>query len=214
VLLRWGALLVALAACGPHHHGSDVDAAPPDAMQCTSLVAGDLSQPVEMQVVYWSASGWNPLADGQMLPLTSAPQGGYILVVGMRIKNAELCDSLVQVALRDPCDAHVAAFDGRSVAWTIAADGFAEPAQPTEISDYANVPACPSANLAQDIDGNAWTLEAKFFDRDQHVTTQTFTVTPTCDGNFDDGECQCECDSLYGQTVGCPTDPDGGVPAC
>jgi hypothetical protein len=202
---------VAVAACGGHP--SDPDARP-DAIPCTTV--GDLSQPVEMQVVHRTSSGVAaPLEDGATIALVNPPQGGKILLIGVRVKNVDLCNATVQVAMKDLVTGRVAGIERRPVAWRIAADGFAEPAQPNEISDYANVPVCPNANIAQDIDGNPWELEVRFYDKDSNPTEQTLTITPTCAEDFDPTLCMCECAMDFGTACECEVPiGDGGVVGC
>jgi hypothetical protein len=200
VLLRQLAPLVLLIGCGGGSGGPD---AQPDAIPCATV--GDLTQPVEMQVVYRTSTGIAaPLEDGAELPLVNPPQGGKILLVGVRVKNVDLCQATVQVAMKDLVTGRVAGIERRPVAWRIADDGFAEPSQPHEISDYANVPVCPNANIAQDIDGNPWQLEVRFYDRDQHATEQLLTVTPSCADDVDPALCMCECAMDVGATCGAP----------
>lgn len=192
-------LLAGLVACGGPHTEA------PDAMPCE---VGDVAQAPEMQVIYRTTAGEAaPLADGATLPLTVPPQGGHILLVGVRVKNVDLCNATIQVALKDPNTARVAGIERRPVAWHIADDGFAEPAQPFEISDYANVPVCPNANLAQNIYDAPWTLEVRFYDAEENPTEQVLTVTPTCDEDLDPQYCRCEC--AMDPEVACA--PDAGV---
>ncbi len=189
MLLKALLALALVAACdGGEVVDPDAAVAWPDAVPCG--VVGDLSQPARMQVV---AHDLVPLEDGAELALTSPPQGGKILLVGVRVTNVDLCNATIQVALKDLVTGRVAGIERRPIAWRLADDGFAEPAQPDYISDYANVPVCPNANLAQDIDGNPWQLEVRFYDRSQTALEQILTVTPTCADDWDPALCQCEC---------------------
>jgi hypothetical protein len=184
VLLKVAATAAVLAACSDPPAG-------PDAMPCS---VGDPSDAPEMQVIERTVDGEiAPLEDGGDLQLLVPPQGGHVALVGVRIKNVDLCSSTIQAALKDPVSGRVAGIERRPVAWRVAADGFAEPSQPQEISDYANVPLCPNANLAQDIDGNPWTLEVRFYDAQEDATEVVLTVTPTCEGTLDIAYCECEC---------------------
>jgi hypothetical protein len=196
-----------VAGCGGG--AADPDARP-DATPCGTV--GDLSEPVEMQVVYRTSDGVAaPLADGAELPLVNPPQGGKVLLVGVRVKNVDLCRSTIQVAMKDLVTGRVAGIERRPVVWRIAADGFAEPSQPQEISDFANVPVCPNANIAQDIDGNPWELEVRFYDKDDHATEQVLTVTPSCAEDLDPTYCMCECSMDFGTACECGGVTDGGL---
>lgn len=184
-------MIVGVAACGEAPVEPAADAAP-DAIPC--VVVGDPSQPPELQVVHQTVDGVAaPLDDGAEIRLVDPPQGGKILLVGVRVKNVDLCEATIQVAMKDPSSGRVAGIERRPVAWRIADDGFAEPAQPDQISDYANVPVCPNANIAQDIDGNPWQLQVRFYDRSQQAIEQLRMVTPSCATSWDPALCQCEC---------------------
>ncbi len=190
MLLRALAVLAAVAACGDPP--AELGDAGPDAIPCG--VVGDPSLPAELQVVYQTVDGTAaPLDDGAELRLVDPPQGGKILLVGVRVTNVDLCGATIQVAMKDLVTGRVAGIERRPVAWRIADDGFAEPAQPDQISDYANVPVCPNANIAQDIDGNPWRLEVRFYDQAQQATEQLLTVTPSCADSWDPALCACEC---------------------
>ncbi|MCE9575614.1 MAG: hypothetical protein K8W52_20860 [Deltaproteobacteria bacterium] len=188
-------LLLALAACpGPQPY---------------PCVVGDLTQPPELQLVYRDANGaMMPLANGAMVPLTRAPQGGHIMLVSVRVKNAQLCDATLQAALKDPCTGRVAGLEGRPITWTIAADGFAEPQSPMELSDYANLAVCPAANNTREIDGAPWKLEVKLYQSGGASIDQTIDVTPSCDVSSDPESCRCEC------RFDCTSTVDAGVPSC
>ena len=194
MLLKAVVVIALLAACGGEPVDPDAGAA--DAIPCR--IVGDLSQPAQMQVVARTPDGVAaPVEDGDELALTNPPQGGKILLVGVRVKHVDLCDATVQVAVKDLATGRVAGIERRPVAWRIAADGFAEPAQPDQISDYANVPVCPNANIDQDIDGNPWQLEVRFYDRSQTAIEQILTVTPSCAADPDPATCMCECAMVF-----------------
>ena len=200
MLLRRAALLALVAGCG--------DDAAPDGGLC---IVGDPTQPAELQVV---ARGLAPVADGDTLLLETPPQGGHVIFAGVRVKNADLCGASLQAAVRDPCTNRVLGIERRPIAWRIAEDGFAEPAQPQEISDYANVPLCPNAAAADDLDGPALQLELRFYPSGADPVDLTMAITATCADNDAPNLCRCECDSDYELGVQCPADADGGVAEC
>jgi hypothetical protein len=159
-----------------------IDAAAPDAMGGDAnpdCVVGNLSDPIQVQVVTENLA---PITS--TLPLTFAPQGGYIALVGVRVKNANICGQ-VQAALIDPSNGGVLGIEARDITWNIAADGFAEPAQPDQLGDFVNLALCPNAALTADLDGNPYTLEVRV-----SGSTTDLTVTPTCPA---DATCTCEC---------------------
>jgi hypothetical protein len=203
-----GAAVVVVAGCGPD------GPAIPDARPILCTV-GDLAAEPEMQLIYRTGDGDAvPLDDGGRLPLLTPPQGGKVSFVGVRVKNVTVCGATIQAALRDPCDGRVLGIERRPIAWRIADDGFAEPAQPAEISDYVNLPMCPNAGAERDVDGHPYSLEVRLYERTGRATERIVTVVPHCDDDLDPPRCRCECDADLGQTTGCPTDPDGGVIGC
>lgn len=168
-----------------------------------------------MQIVYRTADGeLAALADGASLPVLTPPQGGKVVFVGVRVRNVDLCGATVQGALRDPCSGRVIGIERRPVAWRIADDGFAEPRQPVELSDYANIPACPNVAIDHDLDGHPAQLEVRLYEASPRVTERVIEVIPTCADDLDPSYCRCECDSDYDLGGDCPADPDGGVPSC
>ena len=200
MLLARVLVLVALAACG--------DDAPPDAR---SSIVGDPTQPAQLEPIYRTADGeMAPLVDGTELPLLTPPQGGKVAFVGVRAFNVDLDGITLQVALREPCGGRVVGIERRPIAWRIADDGFAEPAQPEEISDYANVPACPNAGAVVDLDGQPHEVELRLYEAGR-MTEAIVAVTPTCGSDTAPQLCRCECDSDYELGAECPSDPDAGV---
>ena len=202
--MRAAPALVLLAACG--------DDAAPDAAIC---VVGDLSAEPEIELVYRTADAeMVPLVDGAELPLQTPPQGGKVIFVGMRVKNVDLCGASLQGAVREPCTNRVLGIERRPIAWRIAEDGFAEPAQPQEISDYANVPLCPNAGAAEDVDGPELQLEMRFYPAGAAAIDRVIAITTTCADDELPQLCRCECDADYELGVECPGDLDGGVAEC
>lgn len=196
--------LLVVAGCG--------DDAAPDGGIC---VVGDLSSAPEIELVYRTAGGtMEPLGDDATLPLLTPPQGGKVIYVGVRVKNVDLCGASLQAAVRDPCTNRVLGIERRPIAWRIAEDGFAEPAQPQEISDYANVPLCPNAGAAEDVDGPELQLEMRFYPAGAAAIDRVIAITTTCADDELPQLCRCECDADYELGVECPGDPDGGVAEC
>jgi hypothetical protein len=202
VLLRATAALVAVldTGCWLYGEGDPV---------CR---AGDPTLPAELELVVQTRDGeLTALADGGTVPMTAPPQGGYVALIGVRVNNAELCGAELQIALIDPCSDRVIALERRPVSFRIADDLWAEPKQPAELSDYANVAACPSVTPAHDVDRNPAIVEAQLFEPNGRVTTRRIVATPSCEG---DTWCECNCDVAYTSGSGdCNEDLDGGL-AC
>lgn len=197
-------LLSLVAACG----GSG-RALPPDAARTidaadgpTCGVVGDATRPAEIQLIYRTETGAMPVVDQGTLPLVDPPQGGKVLLVGLRVRNVDLCDATIQIAIKDPADARVIGYERRSITWRIAPDGFAEPSEPTYFYDYANVPVCPNGNLSKNVDGNPWLLEARLYEAETIAAQATVTITPTCDAAPDPDLCRCECAMTGGTSCG------------
>lgn len=171
---------------------------------------GDPTLEPELQIVV-PRGGLVELADGDVLTMTQPPQGGMIALVGLRVRNVDTCGATVQAALIDPCDQHVLGVERRPVTFRLADDGFAEPAQPDELSDFANLATCPNSVGSRDVDGQPYDLEVRLYEASGRTTTRRISVTPTCG---DDEWCRCQCDADYVNGGDCNVDPDGGVIGC
>jgi len=191
------AAVIVSAAC------SGDDDAPDDGGVCA---VGDPAAAPVLQVV---GRGGVAIEDGGTIALELPPQGGRVVFAGLRARNVNICGASVQAAMRDPCNGRVVGLEQRPVAWRIAGDGFAEPAQPGEISDFANIPACPNAAIDHDIDGHPVALEVRLYEASGRTTEVVLAVTPQCAAA--DADCPCTCDSDWVPGETCPMDPDGGV---
>lgn len=200
MLLRPGVALIpaTLLACS--------DDAPP-----ASCRIGDPAQAIELAAVHWSGDGAAvDLADGGEVDLLRPLQGGKVIYVGVRARNLESCELQLTAALRDPAGNQVIALEQRPVQLAAGADGWGWPASPFD--HLANVPACPSAAAAVDVDGAAWTLELRLDEAGGRSATTSLTVRPRCARADELDECRCECDSDYELGSACPGDAvDAGV---
>jgi hypothetical protein len=196
--------LAHLAACGD------------DDPTCTFI--GDPDLPLEIQVIYRAADGSSRLlVDGGTIDLVTPDQGGKVALPGVRARNVDTCSVALNAALRDPCNNRVIALEQRPVNLVAGDDGWAVPKQPGELSDYANVPACPTAAATRDVDDEPFVLEVRLTDGRGRIAMQTMTVTPVC-AEADSAEaCRCECDVDYllacepEEPCPCEVDLDGGV---
>lgn len=188
------------------------DDGPPDA--AVTCFVGDPGAPPEMQLVHHTASG-QPLAftDNGTVPLILPPQGGKVMLVGVRAKNLDGCPLTIATALIDPCTQAVVALERRPVLMEEQADGWLAPLQPAEISNYSNLPACPRANLTRDVHGQAYELVVSIEDKAKRKVERRVMITPTC--NQPEFQEQCECECSQGYTLGGTCDPtqDAGVAA-
>jgi len=186
-------VLVALAACS---------ASPPPPGACPEFI-GDRDAGVEMQIIAQRADSTpEVLTDGGAVALIQPPQGGKIIAAGMRAKN--LCAGSVQIqgVLRDPPTNRVVGLEGRPVVYTAGADGWAEPAEPMQLSGYANVAVCPNTASSRDVQDQPYELTVSAMDVLGHTASSTISVTPFCAEPAVEARCRCECTAGYvlGQT--------------
>ncbi len=187
-----GACALAMGACasGP---GSATPPAP--AAGCFS---GDPSSPPAVTLVAQASGGTlAPVVDGGTLPLVVPPQGGEVLVVGVRALNLDGCPLTLSTTLALASSGLVAAFERRPVALQRAADGWLEPQNPAGLANFANVQACPIAGLGQAIDGEPYVLTIQVEDSAGRQAQASATVVPTCDGSPSPATCRCQCGAGY-----------------
>jgi hypothetical protein len=98
--------------------GSD----PKPIMRCP---IGDVSSPAELQIVHQDASfsvvETQPMAQ---VPLIAPPQGGWIVLLGVRARNIDGCQATLKTALVDPCDNQILQLDSRPTHLDMGADGW------------------------------------------------------------------------------------------
>jgi hypothetical protein len=137
------------------------------------------------------------VADGDQVPLVRPPQGGQVTYAAARVRNLSTCGLQFRGRYRNPDNRNEIAFDGRSATVHVDSDGWARP-DPSQLSDFANIPPCPDYDPARDVHGTPALLEMTVTDRDKRSVTVTRTVVPTCTGS--DGQaralCECECSRL------------------
>ena len=132
------------------------------------------------------------------------PQGGEVLVVGVRALNIDGCPLTMSTSLIVPSSGVVAAFERRPVTLGPSADGWLEPRNPAGLANFSNLPACPIAALGQAIDGNSYRLDVQIEDLMGRQGGASATVVPTCDAAPDPASCQCLCAAGYVLGSACP----------
>jgi hypothetical protein len=165
------------------------------------LVLGDpAADPVIELVGLDNSQQMIPLQAGGPIPLFAAPQGGYVLMAGVRARNIQICGAQVTGSFKDPCSGRVLGLDGRTVdlAPTAAGDA-AEPFGQAFalLSRFANIPACPSAAASRDVDHNRYDLTVHLQDARGKSAETTFSITPDCATAPDPAQCQCYCTAGY-----------------
>jgi hypothetical protein len=190
-----GAAVVAMAACSGGGIGT------PQPQGC---FVGDQAAAPMINLVHRTVEGTTtPVTDGDSLPLIVPPQGGEVLIVGVRALNIDGCPLTMATSLA-LTDGVVAAFERRPVTLQAAADGWLEPVNPAGLANFANLPACPIAGLDQAIDGESYRLTVEVEDRGGRRTQASATIVPTCDAAADPVKCHCLCAAHYVLGSPCP----------
>ena len=180
--------LVALAAC------QGGGASPPPPAGC---FVGDLAASPALTLVYQTPDlALAPVTDGGSLPLIVPPQGGEVLIIGVRALNIDGCPLTMSTSLALPSGV-VAAFERRPVNLQPAPDGWLEPVNPAGLANFANLPACPIAGLEQSIDGERYQLTVEVEDRAGRTAQASATIVPTCDAAAVPATCRCLCAAGY-----------------
>src|SRR3712207_1673594 len=99
--------LMLLVACG-----REAGDQPPD----NSCFVGDSSSAMEFEVVYRTVQGEVERANEMgKIPLIQPPQGGKVLLVGVRARNLDPCSLIISTALVDPASDAVVALERRPI---------------------------------------------------------------------------------------------------
>lgn len=212
MLLRASVLAVAVAAVLPACGGGGNDDAPP-APSCQGAADG---APPEIEIVYGDFGGTGgpgPADGGAVVPLISAPQGGHILLIGVRVHGVAAtadCSMQVSAALRDTCNNRVIGLEQRPVNLRDDGTGWAAPVDPDGLSNYANVAVCPTVSAAHDLHDATFQVEVKLLDQHGGVLAEkTEPVTPVCQPG--DTYCLCDCDLDQDAACGVAVD---AAPGC
>lgn len=174
---------------------------------------GDPSAPPELVIIHQTLDGtYAETAPGGAIPLILAPQGGRVLFVGAKAKNLDGCPVRLLASLRDPCSNSLLALEQRDVMMKATADGWLEPEDPAQISNYSNLPACPRAALERNVDGTEYRLRVELEDRAGRKAEAFVNVIPACNQPGLVDQCLCECSATYVLGEACTGDrPDSGL---
>jgi hypothetical protein len=166
-----------------------------------------LDAPLEIEVVYRTADGQlRTAAEMEEIPLLQPPQGGKVLFIGVRARNAEGCTLTITTALVDRESGAVVALERRPILLEPDSRGWIQPAQPEAIINYSNLPACPRASLDRSIEGEIYHLRVAVEDRRERRAEATLRIVPRCGEPELSSRCQCECSRDYVLGSSC----DGG----
>lgn len=137
------------------------------------------------EVVLRTTSGAIVVAtNGAPAAITFAPQGGFILLAGVRAAGFDECVDIT-AAIRDPQNANaIVSLEQRPAQLEDGGDGWLYPDQPLELYNWANLFVCET--MSRDFDGGTWTLEI-MADDGASVSTATASFVGRC--AYDDLYC-------------------------
>ncbi len=165
--------------------------ATPDAPEAVPCPIGDLSAPTEMEIVHLDQnSAVIETQAMQTVPLIAPPQGGWIVLLGVRAKNID-CRPMLATALIDTCDNQVLNIERRPTQLDVGSDGWGV----SSLTSFSNLPVCPQLTAARDLTNVPYTVTVAIDDGDGHKAESSLTVVPSClDGT---SRCACECNHDY-----------------
>ncbi len=182
---------------------------------------GDEAQEAQVQLVYRTVDGGVAVMDENTeIPLLLPPQGGKVLLIGVRARNLDLCALGISTAIHDECTALDGGFgrivgrEGRPLRLVPSDDGWAYPDRPDTLTNFSNVPACPNSAFSRDIDGEPYLVRARLLDRSslpQRDYIAEAHIIPVCAEPEHLGECTCQCDADFILGQECAELPDGGA---
>lgn len=143
-----------------------------------------------------------PIAEGDMVPLWNATQGGHVLLVGARVKGLSGKIAQFRGRLRDPKTNEIVAEETRTVGLSTAPDDATVLIPDVTLrSQVANIPVCPDS-LGRDM-LSPYLLELVVTDPN-YATSVTIhaTVTPSCSAVPASDQASCACECAAGYTLG------------
>lgn len=163
---------------------------------CKLAFLGDKTQPPQIELLYWATDGAShPVVDGGQVPLLLPLQGGRVIYAGARVTNVDPCGAVISGSLRD-LDNNQVRLDARTINLTPQADGWGETSA-SDLSAFANIPACPNEWSAKSLFDAGYTLEVKVRDKSGITASAQATVHPTCAEPGNEAECRCICKAGY-----------------
>ncbi|MBK9033578.1 MAG: hypothetical protein IPL61_20330 [Myxococcales bacterium] len=207
------AALTAMAACGGGGDGpldgggrDRDDGDGPDPFMCDPVI-GDRTAPIELAPISAAGPDGTVLTDGAVVRMIAPPQGGIILLVGVRAKNVDGCAVQLTAALRDPGTNQVVGLESRPAQLRVGVDGWGVPVE-AHFFSMANLAVCPAAAATRDLFDQPWLLELSVDDDGRQAMTSV-TIVPSCEGVDPAWDCPCQCAADY-QPGTCAALPDGG----
>src|SRR5262249_12366393 len=161
---------------------------------------GDLTSPTEMQIIHLDAdSNVVQTMPMQKVPLIPPPQGGWIVLLGVRAKNIDGCRATLTTALVDACDNQLIQVDRRPTKLDMDADGWGV----TTATTFGNLPVCPQLTAKRDLHEVPYMVKVTIEDTEGQKASSTMTVVPTCLDSA--SRCPCECNRDYKTGDACTT---------
>jgi hypothetical protein len=155
--------------------------------------------PAEIQIVHQDAN--NMVIETQpmmQVPLIPPPQGGWIVLLGVRAKNIDSANATLTTALVDSCDSQIIQIDKRPTKLEMGADGWAV----SSLTTFGNLPVCPQLTATRDLHDVPYLVKVSVEDTAGQKATAEVTVVPTCPTEA--SRCTCECDRDYVVGAECP----------
>ncbi len=160
---------------------------------------GDLSAPAEAELFFLDPNNEViALTATAEVPLMIPPQGGWIVLVGVRARNLDGCSSTLTTALVDNDNGQILKVDQRQTELEPDGSGWGV----SRASTVGNLQVCPQLTATRDLHGLPYVISAVVEDADGHKATTQMTITPTCPPG--EPRCQCECARDYNIGDECP----------
>ncbi len=192
--------VLALAACSSHGHVPMT----PDAAIDGSTVDSSPVTP-EIELMYRSRDGMaTTCSPDAAVPLTLPPQGGFVLLVGLRAKHLDLSSVMITASIRDTVSDQVVSLEQRPVTLAIGSDGWATPDMPDSLSNWSNLPACPMASATRDVFDQPYLLHIAVEDGTGAMADAKLAIVPSCETGSAGDVCRCECKRGYKLGDPCP----------
>ncbi|MBS1118575.1 MAG: uncharacterized protein H6Q90_803 [Deltaproteobacteria bacterium] len=139
------------------------------------------------------------------VPLTLPPQGGMVLLVGMRTNLASKDPVTLTASIRDAVDDQLLSVEQRPVQLKLGSDGWSSPDEPSSMVNWANLPACPIATATRDLYDQPYVLRIAVEDEAGAMAEAKLSIVPTCEPGPDGDLCRCLCDHRYVLGEPCPS---------
>jgi hypothetical protein len=175
------------------------------AVQPDTAVEIDAPASPELAIMYRTRDGKAvDAAAGAQVPLIFPPQGGFVMLVGARVLHLDHTSVTITASLRDALDTPVLTLEMRPVQLAAGVDGWASPANPSDMFDWANLPTCPLSTATRDLYNQAYVLRIAAADGGATMAEQKLSIVPTCEAGTNGDMCRCQCRLGYKLGDPCP----------